>query len=160
AVAIAQLAEKGKLSLTDPISRYLDKGWLDKQVADKITIAHLLSHTSGLGSYFNEKFFNSSRALYRNVDDYKPLVEAEKLPFEPGSQWAYSNTGFLLLGAIVEKTSGQDYFAYIRENIYKPAGMINSDCYELDTPIENLAEGYAKDYGKDGFRWTNNILKH
>jgi len=144
AVAIAQLAERGKLSFDDPLSKYLT-GWVPAEAAEKIKIRHLLTHTSGLGSYFNDKFEKSSRLLYRNVNDYKPLVADEKLAFEPGTKWQYSNTGFLLLGAVIEKVTGQSYFDYIRENIYKPAGMVNSDSYEMDVPVANLAIGYDRD---------------
>jgi len=155
AVAIAQLAEQGKLSFSDPIGKYLT-GWVSDSIGRKVTIQNLLTHTSGLGSYFNEKFMKSSRELYRKVDDYKSLVADEKLAFEPGTKWQYSNTGFLLLGAIVEKASGQDYFDYIREHVYKPAGMSNSDCYDMDDPVPNLAMGYTKSDGK----WKNNIFMH
>jgi CubicO group peptidase (beta-lactamase class C family) len=155
AVAIAQLAEKGKLSFDDPISKYLTD-WLPEAIARKVTIHHLLTHTSGLGSYFNEKFMKSLRELYRKIDDYKPLVADEKLEFEPGTKWSYSNTGFLLLGAVIEKVTGQSYFDYVRENIYKPANMINTDCYEMDDVVPNLAIGYAHPQGK----WKNNLFMH
>jgi len=156
AISVMQLWEQGKIKLNDPISKFVDESWLPKRITDKITIQHLLTHTSGLGSYFNETFFNSSRELYRKVDDYKPLVKNDTLLFEPGSKYEYSNTGILLLGVVIEKASGKDYFGYIRNNIYQPAGMIHSDSYELDRPIENLAEGYIKtDRG-----FENNIFRH
>lgn len=148
AVAIAQLAEQDKLSFDDPISKYLDESWLPKATADKIRIKHLLTHTSGLGSYFNAKFMESSRLKFREVDDYKPLLEGETLAFEPGTESRYSNTGFLLLGAIIEKASGQNYFDYIREHVYKPAGMTRSDSYDLDEVVENLAIGYFREGGE------------
>jgi len=155
AVAIAQLAENRKLAFSDPISKYLTD-WLPAGTAQKITIHHLLTHTSGLGSYFTEQFFKSSRDLYRKVDDYKPLLAEEKLQFEPGSKWSYSNTGFLLLGAIIEKVTGQSYFDYIRENVYRPAGMMNSDSFEMDDIVPNLAIGYTRREGQ----WKNNLYMH
>ncbi len=160
AVAVAQLVERGKLSFDDPISKYLSSDWLPRDVADKITIRHLLTHTSGLGSYFNEQFMDSSRARFRTVDDYKPLVAEEKPAFEPGTKWAYSNTGFLLLGAVIEKVSGQSYFDYVRDNVYKPAGMTHSDCYELDHVNLNLAVGYSKMTGDSGTHFENNVFRH
>lgn len=161
AVAITQLVERGKLSFTDPISKYLGPEWLPSDVTDKVTIEHLLSHTSGLGSYFNDKFMKSSRTLYRTVDDYRPLVAEERLEFEPGTKWSYSNTGFLLLGAIIEKVTGQTYFDYVRENIFKPAGMTNTDSYDMDEPVPNLAVGYAKNTGENGhLRWRTNLFEH
>ncbi|MDH5467422.1 MAG: beta-lactamase family protein [Candidatus Aminicenantes bacterium] len=159
ATSIAQLAEKGLLTYQDPISKYVDESWLPKEITSKITIHHLLTHSSGLGSYFNETFMNSSRALYRKLDDYKPLVKDEKPAFEPGLRFSYSNTGMFLLGVVIEKVTGQSYFDYIRENLYKPAGMMNTDCYEMDYPVENLAIGYSPDR-KSPYGWQNNLYQH
>ncbi len=160
AIAIAQLVEKGKLSYEDLVGKYLDSTWVQKETAEKVKIKHLLTHTSGLGSYFNKTFWESSRMLYRNLEDYKPLIKDDKPRFEPGTQWSYSNTGMLLLGPIIEKVSGMNYFDYIREHIYKPAGMTNSDCYEMDRPVPNLAIGYIKKFEDEGFYWRNNIYDH
>jgi CubicO group peptidase (beta-lactamase class C family) len=157
--AIVQLAEKGKLSLDDPISRYIDESWLPKEVTDKITIRHLLTHSSGLGSYFNETYVKSSRALFRKLGDYKPLIKDDRPAFEPGKQFQYSNTGMFLLGVVIEKVSGEDYFGYIRKAIHEPAGMTNTDCYEMDYPVENLAIGYSPD-PKSPYGWQNNLYKH
>jgi hypothetical protein len=73
ATSIAQLAERGLLSYYDSISRYVDESWLPREITDKITIHHLLTHTSGLGSYFNDTYWNASREMYRTVEDFKPL---------------------------------------------------------------------------------------
>lgn len=156
ATAVMQLVEKGQLRLDDPISKYVDESWLPRSITDRVTVHHLLTHTSGLGSYFNDTYMKSSRDLFRKVDDYKSLVQGDTLAFEPGSRFRYSNTGMLLLGVVIEKASGQDYFEYVRQNIYEPAGMKNSDCYELDRPQENLAEGYIP----DGKGWKNNLFLH
>jgi len=161
AVAIAQLVEDGKLSFNDPIGIYLDKEWITQDAGEKVKIHHLLTHTSGFGSFFNDKFFKASKELFRYVNDYKCLIVDEKIQFEPGSKFSYSNTGFMLLGAIVEKVTGQDYFDYIRENIYLLANMHNSDCFEMDKPVSNLAIGYGKVKEKDGKEhWENNLYKH
>lgn len=160
AVAIAQLVEKGKLTYEEFIGKSLGSDWIKEETGKKVMIKHLLSHTSGLGSYFNEKFMKSSRLLYRNVDDYRPLVVDDAPAFEPGSNWQYSNTGFLLLGAIIEKVTGQSYFDYVRENIFKPAGMVNTDSYEMDSPTPNLAIGYFKDFRGESPVWKNNIFEH
>ncbi|MGB2988218.1 MAG: serine hydrolase domain-containing protein [Phycisphaerae bacterium] len=159
-VAVAQLVQQGKLSLGDPLSKFVSTDWLPREITDKIKIKHLLTHTSGLGSYFNDKFMESSRLLFRELDDYKPLVAGETLAFEPGTDWQYSNTGMFLLGVVIEKVTGQSYFDYVRENIYKPAGMINTDCYEMDKPVPNLAIGYSRERTEDGEQWTNNLYKH
>ncbi len=160
ALAVCQLAEAGKLSLDDRIGKYLDTSWLVQPILDAVTIEQLLTHTSGLGSYFNETYDRSSRLLFRKVEDYKPLVIGDTLAFEPGTQWSYSNTGFLLLGAIVEKASGEDYFNYIRGHVTGPAGMKNTDCYELDLVNPNLAVGYNREGGSNGVVYRNNIFQH
>jgi len=142
AVAVAQLAEQGKLSFSDTIGKHL-ADYSNKVVADKVTIHHLLTHTSGLGDYFNSKFEDSSRAKFKTVQDHLPLFVNESLKFEPGAKWQYSNAGFMVLGAIIEKVSGQNYFDDVREHIYKPAGMMNTDAYEMDSDTPNLATGYT-----------------
>ena len=158
-VAIAQLVERGKLSFDDPLSKFLPD-FPTKEAAEKIRIKHLLTHTSGLGSYFNQKFVESSRARFRTVDEFMTLAKDEKLAFEPGTRWAYSNTGMLVLGKVIEVVTGGSYFDYIRENVYKPAGMINSDSYELDLVNPNLAVGYEKEFTATGIRFRNNIFSH
>jgi CubicO group peptidase (beta-lactamase class C family) len=160
AVAIAQLVEKGKMNYDDLVGKYLDGTWVQKETAEKVKIKHLLTHTSGLGSYFNQKFNESSRLRFRELEDYQPLIKGEKPQFEPGTKWRYSNTGMFLLGAIIQKVSNMDYFKYVRENIYKPAGMVNSDCFEMDKPVPNLAIGYVKKYDESGAFWRNNIYDH
>ncbi len=160
AVAISQLVQRGQLSFDDSLGKFLSTDWLPHEITDKIKIKHLLTHTSGLGSYFNDKYMESSKALFRELDDYKPLVVGSTLAFEPGTDWQYSNTGFFLLGVVIEKVTGQNYFDYMRENIYKPAGMINSDCYDMDRPVPNLAMGYSRDPAPRGPQWTNNLYKH
>lgn len=158
-VAIAQLVESGKLSFDDSLAKFLPD-FPDKEAAEKIKIKHLLSHTSGLGSYFNRAFMESSRARYRTVDDFLELAKTEKMQFEPGTKWQYSNTGMLVLGKVIEKASGQNYFDYIRENIYKKAGMTNSDAYDLDSVNPNLAVGYEKNFTEQGAVFRNNIFMH
>lgn len=157
--SIVQLAEKGKLSFQDPISKYVDESWLPTDITSTVTIHQLLTHTSGLGSYFNETFMNGARSRFRTLEDFKPLVKDEKLAFEPGKRFRYSNTGMFFLGVVIESVTGQSYFDYIRENIYKPAGMTNSDSYEMDNPVENLAIGYYRDEDSPS-GWKNNYFLH
>ncbi len=157
--AVARLVEAGKLSFDDPISRCIDESWLPKSVTDKITVRHLITHTSGLGSYFNDAYFKSSRDLFRKLDDYKPLIKDDKPAFTPGEKFQYSNTGMFLLGVIIQKVTGEDYFDHIRKAIYTPAGMTDSDCYEMDRPVENLAVGYSPDFASP-YKWQNNLYKH
>lgn len=156
--AIMQLVEKGLIRLDEPISKYVDESWLPKEMTDKITIHHLLTHTSGLGSYFNDTYWNGSRQLYRILSDFTTLVQGDKLAFEPGTRFQYSNTGMLLLGVVIQESTGEDYFEHIKQYIYEPAGMENSNSYEMDNPVENLAIGYVPANNKYG--WENNIYKH
>jgi len=159
ATAVTQLVEKDLLSFEDTIDKYVDESWLPKEITSKITVHHLLTHTSGLGSYFNETYMKGSKGLYRKVNDFKPLLKGEKPAFEPGERFRYSNTGMLLLGVVIESVTGQGYFDYIHKNIYEPAGMKNSDSYEMDYPVENLAIGYSPDL-KSKYGWQNNLFKH
>ena len=153
AVAIAQLAEQGKLDYGDLIGPHLPAGWVTDEVASQVTLAHLLTHTSGLGDYL-EGFLDSPGYKFLTLEDYQPLVAQETLQFEPGSRWAYSNTGFLLLGVIVAQVSGEDYFDYIREHIYKKAGMASTDSFDIRRPVPNLAVGYSRDEDD----WLNNTM--
>jgi CubicO group peptidase (beta-lactamase class C family) len=141
AVAIAQLAEQGKLSFDDKVGKFLPD-YPNRDVANKVTIHHLLTHTSGLGSYWNAKF-DARRATIKTVADYLALFADEPLLFEPGARFEYSNSGFIVLGAIIEKASGQSYYDYVRDHIYKPAGMKNTDAYQMGDDTPNLAMGYT-----------------
>lgn len=159
-VIIAQLVEQGRLSYDDPLSRYLPD-YPNAAAAQKIRIRHLLTHTSGLGSYFNDEFFRSSRDRFRSVDQMMELAKGDSLAFEPGTRWSYSNTGMLVLGKVIEVVTGQDYFDYVREHITKPLGMTRTDAYELDRVNENLAVGYEKEWNDDGTKqYRNNIFLH
>lgn len=99
AIAIAQLVEQNKLSF-DALSKFIPE-FPDKFSVQKIKISHLLSHTSGLGHNLNAKYWASSRALFKTIDDCLAIAKDEKLSFEPGSKYQYSNTGYLLLGKII-----------------------------------------------------------
>lgn len=158
-VAIMQLVEAGKLSLSDKLSKFADESWLPKDISEKIEIRHLLTHSSGLGSYFNQTYMETSKNRYRALDDYKPLIRDEKLQFDPGTDTSYSNTGMFMLGVVIEKVSGQNYFSYIRDHIYAPAGMIHSDSFEMDQPVPNLAIGYKPNRDNET-GWTNNLYTH
>jgi CubicO group peptidase (beta-lactamase class C family) len=160
AVTIASLVEDGTLRFDDPVSRYLGgKGWTKADLS-KVTIAHLLSHTSGLGSYFNDEYQRTARQRLRRVADYKPLVANETLAFEPGTKWQYSNTGFLLAGAVIEAATGRDYFDVVRERVYRKAGMTGSDSYDIDLVVPHLAIGYSRERGPEGPRWRANTFEH
>lgn len=158
AVAIMQLVESGRLSLNDRLSLFIDESWLSKEISQKIQIKHLLSHTAGLGSYFNDIYRSSAKDNFRDLSDYKVLIEGDVLKFKPGKGYAYSNNGMFLLGLVIEKASGEDYFDYIRNHVYLKANMINSGSYDLDQPVSNLATGYLPSFeSRSGWR-NNNLL--
>ncbi|MFZ6747169.1 serine hydrolase domain-containing protein [Undibacterium sp. JH2W] len=145
AVAIGQLAEAGRLSYGDTVDKYLDASWVPPEVAQKITIGQLLSHTSGLGNIFTDKFFNSpymQLTALRSLDGYKAFTREARLEFAPGSNYLYSNLGMLLLGGVIEKASGQKYDDYLRQHVFQVAGMSSTDNYVRDESLENLATGY------------------
>ncbi len=143
AVAVMQLVESGRLSLDDRLDSRLDETWLPREVSRRITIGQLLTHRSGLGSFLEGDFQNASRRLYRELDDYKPLVRGETPAFEPGAQFRYSDTGMLLLGAVIEKTTGGSYFDYVRDHVFQPAGMTDTGSWPMDEPVADLAMGYG-----------------
>jgi D-alanyl-D-alanine carboxypeptidase len=145
-VAILQLAEQGKLRLTDTIDRFLPDYPGEK--GSKITIAMLVDHRGGTGDIFREEFDGKRLALKSGADWYA-YVRDLPLDFEPGTRQAYSNAGYVLLGAIVESVSGMDYYRYVRERIFEPAGMKSTDSYALAARAADRATGYTK---KDGRR--------
>jgi CubicO group peptidase (beta-lactamase class C family) len=147
AVAIAQLAQAGRLAFSDPVSKHLPD-YPNKEVADKVTIHQLLTHTSGMGMYWNEKFMPQREKLL-TVAAHLPLFVNDPLSFAPGEKFQYSNSGYMVLGAIIEKISGQDYYSYVQEHVYKPAGMTDTGFYQPGKEIPNLAIGYSK-MGPDG----------
>jgi CubicO group peptidase (beta-lactamase class C family) len=147
AVAIAQLAQAGRLKFEDTIGQHLPD-YPNKTVAEKVTIHQLLTHTSGMGTYSIEAF-KAQREKLTTVAAYLPLFVNDPLISAPGEKFQYSNSGYLVLGAIIEKISGQDYYTYVREKIYQPAGMTNTGFYEPGKEIPNLAIGYTR-MGPDG----------
>ncbi|MBO9657932.1 MAG: serine hydrolase [Chitinophagaceae bacterium] len=152
-MAILQLAERGKLSINQTVGEYLPD-YPDKAIADSITIHQLLTHTSGLGNFW-EEFDRVPKEKYQSVDDFIRLFAGKPLPSTPGSRYSYSNAGYILLGKIIEKVSGQTYFDFVREHILLPAGMQATDALELDNAEPGIATGYTMDQDKPG-HWKNN----
>jgi CubicO group peptidase (beta-lactamase class C family) len=142
AVAIAQLVEQGELSFDDLVSEYLSD--LPDDIASQVTIAHLLTHTSGLAEFFESPLWPELQDSMDTVSGYFPLFIDRPLQFEPGARHQYSNSNFIMLGAVIEAITGQDYFEYIREHIYEPARMTDTDSYVRDEAVDNLAIGYTK----------------
>ncbi len=141
ATATLQLVQAGKLGLNDPLGKYLPD-YPNKDVASKVTIYHLLTHTGGTGDIFGPEF-QVHRLELRTLDDYVKLYGNRPLQFEPGSKWGYSNYGFILLGVVIEKVSGQSYYDYVRDHIYKPAGMTRTGSEPEDQPVSDRSVGYT-----------------
>jgi CubicO group peptidase (beta-lactamase class C family) len=147
-VAIAQLASEGKLALTDTLrtrlpdypSRAADG---PSPVADGITILQLVNMSSGLGDIFNEKYAAAAPRL-RTLADFLPLFADEPLLFPPGKGRQYSNAGYIVLGLIIERASGQSYHDYVREHVFVPAAMASSGPSERDSAETGRAIGYTR----------------
>ena len=157
-VAIAQLVQNGKLAFQSKVTDFIQ--YPKCEDAKKIEIRHLLSHTSGLGTYFNDNLKKTPRHFIRSVDDYLALDSSQQLAFSPGSKWEYSNTGFVLAGKIIEIVTGMSYFDYIKENIFEPAGMSNSGFFEYDFVNKQLAVGYWKKWSSEGYRTMNCLFEN
>jgi CubicO group peptidase (beta-lactamase class C family) len=142
AVAIMQLVEQGKLSLDEEVGEYLPD-YPNPEVADSVTLHQLLMHTSGLGNYFDSPLYLDRHDQIRSLADYLSLFADEPLQFQPGAQFAYSNSGYIVLGLIIEAVSGQSYYDYVQAHIFEPSGMHDTACYELDAGTPNLAIGYT-----------------
>jgi CubicO group peptidase (beta-lactamase class C family) len=159
-VAVLQLIEAGKIGIDDPIGRYLD--FFPKEISEKVTIRQLLNMSNGWGDFWQNRYFLEHKDNLRLVADYMDFIKDIPLDFEPGTKTQHSNTGFEVAGAIIEKVSGMDYFDYIRKYIYKPAEMVNSDSYDRDSPVENLATGYTNNHPLDtlrkGWQWENTYI--
>ena len=152
AVAIMQLEERGKLSTSDRITKYFSNVPPDKQA---ITLHHLLTHTSGLAY---DDFYSTAtpevREILKDREKFTQRILSFPLGFGPGTSRTYSNSGFSLLAAIVEKLSGQPYEKYLRENILRPAGMSNTGYVLRKWNTRLVARGYNDGPTDFGYPWT------
>jgi CubicO group peptidase (beta-lactamase class C family) len=139
--SIMQLAEQGKLDVMNPVKRYLP----DFPFGDKILIHHLLTHTSGTFNYFAHPDFAKQINTIRSVSDALPLIYDQKLLFDtPGEKFSYSNSGIVILGAVIEKISGMPYRDYLQKNILGPLKMTDTGINYLEDVVENRATGYDR----------------
>jgi CubicO group peptidase (beta-lactamase class C family) len=145
-VAIAQLAQQGKLSLDDPLTRWLPD-WPGAS-ASKITVALLASHRAGIGDIFGPRYDAADRSKLRHNRDFIPLFRDQPLWFEPGTSERYSNGSYVLLGEIIARASGQDYYDYMRDHVWGPAGMNATAYLATDDTARDVAMGYTR--GEDG----------
>lgn len=141
AAAIMQLQERGKLNVNDPICKYLENcpaAW------QPITIRNLLTHTSGIPNYTSfPGFFEKTSVQPFTFAGFVDVFREKPLEFAPGEKFAYSSSGYYLLGLIIERASGKPYAEFLRENIFAPLGMKNSGYDDSRTLVANRANGYV-----------------
>ena len=141
ATAIMQLAEQGKLSVDDRACKYVDncpEAW------KPITIHQLLTHTSGIPSYTSQEFMGAPKTVRAPLSpvDVLMLTRDKPLDFAPGSDWRYDNSGFVFLGVIVEKVSGEKYADYLQKHIFGPLDMQSTGYDDTRSILKNRASGY------------------
>ena len=142
AVAVLRLVDEGKIALDDPVAKYvpnLPQAWTG------VTIRMLLSHTSGVPDYVSAPTFKDREArLVQTPQGLLALVRERPLVFAPGTGWRYSNTGFVLLGAVIEKVSGRSYADHLREEFFEPLDMADTGYETEDAVIARRASGYMR----------------
>ena len=147
AMAILILDSQNKLSVNDPICNYFDdcpSAW------EKITIEHLLLHTSGIHDFVDETRYQDPAAI--PTDPEKIIAGFRDLPldFQPGEQWSYSNAGYDILGYVIEKVSSQSYEAFLQQSIFTPLGMKNSGfAHNADGLAVGYKDAYAQIYDRE-----------
>lgn len=151
AVAILQFVEAGKISLDNRVGDILTD-YPNRDVAEKVRIRHLLTHTGGTNDIFGPDF-DAHRLELKTHADYLRLYGARELDFEPGSQQRYSNYGFILLGAIIEELSGTSYYEHVQAKVFAPAGMRDTASPPETEPVPHRAKGYMREDGK----WVLNV---
>ena len=152
AVAVLQLVQAGRIALDSPLVRYLPD-YPNTDAASRVTIHQLLTHTGGTGDFFGPEYA-AHRLELQSLHAYVARFGTRDLAFPPGSKWEYSNFGFILLGAVIEKVSGTSYYAYVASHVYAPAGMSSTGSDPEDSVVANRAVGYMKAGGSGG--WQSN----
>ncbi len=140
AIAVMQLVAQGKLDLHVPVATYNP----NLPHASEITIHQLLTHTAGFDRYWNDAY-RAARSDLRTIADYLKLFADTPLEFPPGTRHHYGNSGYVILGALIEQITGMSYYAYMRQEFFLPIGMQDTDFYEMDLPIANCAVGYTRE---------------
>ncbi|WP_255574058.1 serine hydrolase [Halobacillus sp. Nhm2S1] len=153
AVAIAQLVEQNLFDYDTPVHQLLYQSLAC--IDERVTIHHLLTHTSGIPDYFDESVMDDFSELWEEkpmykmekLEDFVPMFKDKEKVFEPGEKFHYNNAGFIVLGLVVEAVSNTTFTDYVAENIFKPAGMYNSGYDRLDQLPGNTALGYVEKAG-------------
>ncbi len=148
AASILLLQERGKLNVNDPVRKYMP----DAPAAwDKITIFNLLTHTSGIPDFIGFPDFASLEPFATTPQQLVARFRDKPLEFQPGDDWNYSNSGYILLGYLIEKISGEKYEQFVRENIFEPLGMADSGYDSNSAIIQNRATGYTPELKIDRY---------
>jgi len=140
AASILLLEERGKLKVEDPVKKYMPNA---PAAWDKITIFHLLTHTSGIPSFTGFSDYESHEAQAMTPGKLVEWFRDKPLEFEPGTKWNYSNSGYVLLGYLIEKISGESYSDFVQQNIFTPLGMKDSGYDSNSAIIAHRAAGYT-----------------
>jgi CubicO group peptidase (beta-lactamase class C family) len=142
-IAIRQLQQAGKLSMNDRVGKHLPE-YPNPQVRDGVTIRQLYTMRSGLGDFSrDERDMIARRLTLRSIDDYLALFATDSLQFLPGTKQLYSNAGYVVLGKIIERVSGESYYDYVQRHVFDPAGMRNTGYYTTDRTVPNMAVPYT-----------------
>jgi CubicO group peptidase (beta-lactamase class C family) len=144
AAAILRLAEQGKLGLQDPLDKYFP----EFPRGSEVTLRHLLTHTSGMHNYTAKPEFMSTVTVPAQSDDLIRSFQKDPFDFAPGERWAYCNSGYFLLGAIVAKVSGCSYGDFLQREFFAPLGMTNSGVHSATAILMHEASGYSYAGGK------------
>jgi CubicO group peptidase (beta-lactamase class C family) len=139
AAAILRLHEQGKLNVNDPISKYFPN-W---PKGEEVTLRHLLTHSSGIHNFTAKPGFQTNVTVAIPLETLIASFRNDPYDFNPGEQFRYCNSGYVLLGAIIQKVSGETYDSYLRETFFKPLGMKDTGVYLSDAPLTNEALGYS-----------------
>jgi CubicO group peptidase (beta-lactamase class C family) len=144
ASAILKLQEEGKLSVADKLSKYFP----DFPRGDEVTLRHLLTHTSGIHSYTDKPGFMDKVTNSVAPDELIQSFKSDPYDFDPGKKWRYDNSGYFLLGRIIEKVSGESYGDLLRKELFEPLGMASTGVHRSGAVLEHEALGYQFDAGK------------
>jgi len=164
AVSVLKLIEEGKFSLDTSIKHYLDLQ--DSEISEEVSIHSLLTHTSGIGDYFDEEnddwdmmWLNNPIYNMRKHLDYYRIFSKKAPAFRAGEKFKYNNAGYILLGMAIEKASGLPYFDYVRKELFNKYGMHNTDFISLEMVDDDVAEGYIPVKSENGeiTGWKRNI---
>jgi len=139
ATAILKLQEEGKLSVNDPLSKFIS----DYPRGDEVTIHHLLTHTSGIHSYTGKPDFFETVTVEVKPEELIESFKNDKFDFDPGEKWLYNNSGYVLLGYIVEKVSGESFADYLKNHLFESLGMKDTGIHHWRPILEHEAAGYS-----------------